>query len=192
MRRRGWQRPWASVAQDFPCRGPDSLCFSFLFWWQFGTFTPLQEWWFVSRCPQPVYRALDSFPPTLNSCELLSFLWSDGILHWDFFLGGVGWLVLPLTSPPQTQDAWFLFLYHFSQSLFTGKDDAFVLPGTPAQSTCTEVRAHLLPSMAFWLGIGSEEPGTPVHRRQCGRGHPPMILAQKPPAHLAQSCAVTA
>lgn len=93
-----------------------------------------------------------------------------------FFWGG-GWLVLPLTSPPQTQDAWLVFLYHFSQSLFTGKDDACVLPGTPAQGTCTEVRAHLLPSMAFWLGIVSEEPGTPVHRRQGGRGHPPTILA---------------
>ena len=57
---------------------------SFLFWWRFGTFTPLQEWWIVSRCPWLVYCALDSFPPTLDNCELRSFLWSDGILHWDF------------------------------------------------------------------------------------------------------------
>lgn len=26
----------------------------------------------------------------------------------------------------------------------------------------------------------------PAHRRQCRRGHPPTILARKPPAHLAQ------
>lgn len=76
--------------------------------------------------------------------------------------------------------------YHFSQSLFTGKDDACVLPDTPVQSLCTQVRAHLLPSMAFWLGSVFEEPGMPAHRRQCRRGHPPTILARKPPAHLAQ------
>ena len=112
MRRRGWQRPWSLVAQDFPtCCGTDSLFYSdddlelLPHCKSDGSFHVVHGWFTVL------------LTVSLQLLTIVSFGLFFGVTEYytETFRGV---LVLPLTSLPQTQDAWFVFLYHFSQSLF--------------------------------------------------------------------------
>lgn len=132
-KRRGWQRQQALVAL--------TVFVFFFIWWRFGTFTHCKTDGSL-RCPQLVYCALDV--PS-NSWQFWAIFYSGvTVLQWDFWGACVashqrstntGCLVcipLSLLSEPLHRERWCLCTSWHS-----------------AQSMCTQVRAHLLPSMAF-------------------------------------------
>lgn len=105
-----------------------------------GSFHVLHGWFIV---------LLTIFPLLLTIVSIDLFSGVTG-----YYTETLGKFVLPLTSHPQTHDAWSVFLYHYSQSLFMVKDDACTIPDTPTQSTFAQVRLMSWSSRGQAIAVG--------------------------------------
>lgn len=60
-----------------------------------------------------------------------------------YYIETLGRLIFPLTSHPQRHDVLSVVLYHYSNSLFILKDDAYAISHSPAQTIIRQVRPYL-------------------------------------------------
>lgn len=60
-----------------------------------------------------------------------------------YYIEALGRLIFPLTSRPRRHDVLSVFLYHYSNSLFILKDDAYAISHSSAQTVIRQVKPYL-------------------------------------------------